>query len=239
MPQLKYWDGTQYVPLLGGIDQGTADTRYVKKAGDTMTGDLGIQKATPRLKLLGANALVLFNDINRMIFADTDELSITDSAASAYKPLRVGDPTEAWQAATRGWTHGLIRGLPSNPVVKTINSSTVQTINTGTVTPVPGTTSDLVLMCGVIMLQTPTAGCSWEAACVINGAYSGGQFRQTMPTGAGNYQNLQPVATKGVAHNGSPYQVRLDCWIATGTGTANVVADPRYNAIVGVAIAIA
>lgn len=38
MPQLKYWDGTQYVPILGGIDQATADARYVKKTGDTMSG---------------------------------------------------------------------------------------------------------------------------------------------------------------------------------------------------------
>lgn len=42
MPQLKYWDGTRYVPILGGISQETADARYVKKTGDTMTGPLSV-----------------------------------------------------------------------------------------------------------------------------------------------------------------------------------------------------
>lgn len=53
MPQLKYWDGTQYVPILGGIDQATADDRYVKQAGDTMTGGLVIAKKNQSLRIEG------------------------------------------------------------------------------------------------------------------------------------------------------------------------------------------
>lgn len=44
-PVEKYWDGTQYVPILGGISQGAADARYVLKSGDTMTGPLALDLA--------------------------------------------------------------------------------------------------------------------------------------------------------------------------------------------------
>lgn len=46
MPLQKYWDGTQYVPILGGIDQGTADARYIQQSGGTMTGALTVLTPT-------------------------------------------------------------------------------------------------------------------------------------------------------------------------------------------------
>lgn len=107
MPSLKYWDGTQYVPILGGIGQGAADARYVKQAGDTMTGALTMlaEDGTARSLVMapasnGATGIRL--------------IQASGVTAGDLAPLGVLDPALPEHAATRGWVEALTyAGNPS------------------------------------------------------------------------------------------------------------------------------
>jgi hypothetical protein len=47
------WDGEKWLAPVsgGGLDPSTGDVRYVNVTGDTMTGDLTVNKATPAINL--------------------------------------------------------------------------------------------------------------------------------------------------------------------------------------------
>jgi hypothetical protein len=268
MPVLNVRDPNtgQYVPIIGsGITQPDADARYVKQSGDTMTGTLDVPlvnaedvSATNVNSTLAAafylicasGGSVEFTGPNgvlkRYLAMNTasnglDGIRILqDANANTLGPLGVMDPNLPEHAATRGWTHNIFRtNTAITPLVKTINSGTIQNVCTSTITPQPGTTVDLVFAMGWLMLSTPTATVSFEAAVTVNGLYAPGRHRQTMPTGSGNYQTLMPGGCLAVTHNGAAYPVTLQAWIATGSGTASTTADSRYNVVSAVAVSIA
>lgn len=99
MPQLKYWDGTRYVPILGGMDQVSADTRYVKKSGDTMSGDLIIDRTGQ------------ISDAKHIIKADTGKYAFVEMYASgagaAGKRWAVGRGSEAESGSDAGSSFGI------------------------------------------------------------------------------------------------------------------------------------
>lgn len=101
----QFWDGTRYVPILGGIDQATADARYVKQAGDTMTGNLDLLNGAsdttmvvprgryPRLKMnaVGDNASAPWaelaferNGVSRWLFRTENNSEPGDNSGTEF-----------------------------------------------------------------------------------------------------------------------------------------------------------
>lgn len=85
------------------MPQSGTDARYVELAGDTMSGDLTITKATPRMVLNGSNPMVSFQAADRLLAFSNGELAALNSAADTFQVLRVGTPVGNADATPKGY----------------------------------------------------------------------------------------------------------------------------------------
>src|SRR6188768_4215317 len=109
----------------GGLDQATADARYVNVAGDTMTGDLTISKANPSLvinKIGGGDTTILSKKegINRWAFVLGDSTGETGSNvgsnATFYRFSDAGDYIGTALTLERSTGLATVVGNPTVPL---------------------------------------------------------------------------------------------------------------------------
>lgn len=139
MAVAKYWDGTRYVPLLGGIDQGTADARYVKQAGDTMTGRL-LMGAAADIFMVGSDVAQTVRGLgvravsgasSHGLWALQDDGSPAPLNVMAGSAASAAMPRSFVESVTAGWTYS------GGGVAQTIDSTTFKTIASVTIDAAP------------------------------------------------------------------------------------------------------
>ena len=117
----------------------------------------------------------------------------------------------------------------------TLDSTSWQVMNTLTITPNAGTTTDLVVIGATELLGTAATGSAFEIAIGIDGVTAA----RTRMHGNGGYLNMSSFLCRPVVHNGNSYVVQVLGRRESGTGTAVTYADGNYNSMSGFAQAVA